>query len=133
METISITKSYVALSIMNVKSKYLFGECTTNFEVNTICNWMNELFCESNFNLHVENELSEIIFQVKNDVIFLNDDYNLESLIDEYKACLNEEFASIVFNEKHMIDRICKFKELQCEHMQKAYQEQKDGNYGQHK
>lgn len=129
METISITKNYVVLSIMNAKSKYLHGECTTNFEVNTICNWMNELFSLSNLNLYIVNELSKHIFEIKNGVIFLNDNYNLESIIDEYKGALSEEYASIVFNEKHMIDRICKYKELQCEYMQKVYQENNDKNY----
>ncbi len=73
--------------------------------------------------------INEIIFQNKNGVFFLNKGYFLENVIDDCKGFIKKDVADIIFNEKHMADRICEYKKLQCEHMQDVHKEHSNKEY----
>ena len=112
--TIFIEKSYIAASILNVKSKYLRKEFITLEELNYISNQFQKKLNEQNFNAIILDRIDTDYFDVS-DVIKINKSkgLSLESIIARYQGYLDLDILLLIWNKETIFDYLIELKKIE--------------------
>ena len=111
--TIFIEKSYIAASILNVKSKYLRKEFITLEELNYISNQFQKKLNEQNFNAIIFDRIDTDYFDIS-DVIKVNKSkgLSLESIIARYQGYLDLDILSLIWNKDTIFYYLVELKKI---------------------
>ena len=112
--TIFIEKSYIAASILNVKSKYLRKEFITLEELNYISNQFQKKLNEQNFNAIIFDEIDTDYFDIS-DVIKVNKSkgLSLESIIARYQGYLDLDILLLIWNKDTIFYYLVELKKIE--------------------
>ena len=111
--TIFIEKSYIAASILNVKSKYLRKEFITLEELNYISNQFQKKLNEQNINAIIFDRIDTDYFDIS-DVIKVNTSkgLSLESIIARYQGYLDLDILLLIWNKDTIFYYLVELKKL---------------------
>ena len=109
--TIFIEKSYIAASILNVKSKYLKQEFITFEELSYISEQFQKKLNEQKINAIILDRIDADYFDISN-VIKINKSksLSLESIITRYQGYLDLDILLLIWNEETIFDFLVELK-----------------------
>lgn len=109
--TIFIEKSYIAASILNVKSKYLKQEFITFEELSYISEQFQKKLNEQKINAIILDRIDADYFDISNVVkINKSKSLSLESIITRYQGYLDLDILLLIWNEETIFDFLVELK-----------------------
>ena len=109
--TIFIEKSYIAASILNVKSKYLKQEFITFKELSYIFEQFQKKLNEQRINAIILDRIDTDYFDISNVVkINKSKSLSLESIIARYQGYLDLDILLLIWNEETIFDFLVELK-----------------------
>lgn len=111
INTIFIENSYIAASILNVKSKYLKQEFITFEELSYISEQFQKKLNEQKINAIILDRIDTDYFDISNVVkINKSKSLSLESIITRYQGYLDLDILLLIWNEETIFDFLVELK-----------------------